>query len=100
MLCEGGENVPVAGIEVEAIGAERFRVRVIDENNESLHLVTLAAADYQRIGAGKISRENLIKRSFEFLLRREAKESILAEFDLMAIGHYFPEYEAHMRRAL
>ena len=36
---------------------------------------------------------NLVRRSFEFLLRREPKESILRRFDLPVIARYFPEYE-------
>ena len=39
-----------------------------------------------------LSKE-LIKKSFEFLLERESKESILSSFDLPVISRYFPEYE-------
>ena len=44
--------------------------------------------------------EPLLHHSFEFLLEREPKESILRRFDLPLIGHYFPEYEREIRSRL
>jgi hypothetical protein len=41
-----------------------------------------------------------VRRSFEFLLEREPKESILASFDLTVIARYFPEYESEIARRL
>jgi len=40
------------------------------------------------------------RRSFEFLLAREPKESILPEFDLPLIGRYFSEYERELQRMI
>lgn len=40
----------------------------------------------------------LVRRSFEFLLAREPKESILRSFGLSVIGRHFPEYEREIRR--
>ena len=44
--------------------------------------------------------ENLIKASFEFLLERESNNSILSQFDLKVITHYFPEYEKEIKKRL
>ena len=52
-------------------------------------------ADLQRWGRGQ-APEELVRRSFEFLLERESKESILREFDLSVIQRYFPEYDQAM----
>ena len=41
-----------------------------------------------------------MRRSFEFLLEREPKESILARFDLSVIARYFPEYDREIARRL
>ena len=41
-----------------------------------------------------------MKRSFEFLLEREPKELILRQFALPAIGRYFPDYPAEIRKRL
>jgi hypothetical protein len=91
----------VAGrIEVEKITEGEFKVRVIEGKSESTHQVTLTQNDYQRLSGGKIEPQELIRRSFEFLLAHEPKESILAKFDLPLIGDYFPEYERELKRKI
>jgi len=87
-------------IEVEAIKDGEFRVRVIDSKNESSHRVTVNPEHYNRLTGGKIEAKELVRRSFEFLLEREPKESILGQFDLQVIGRYFPEYEREIKRRL
>lgn len=62
------------------------------------HDVTVGAGDLARLDPGAIGPEDLVRRSFEFLLERESKESILRRFDLAVIGRYFPEYEHTIRR--
>jgi hypothetical protein len=52
----------------------------------------------RRLGGSRAAPEELVRRSFEFLLAREPKESILRRFDLPVIGRYFPEYEAEMTK--
>jgi hypothetical protein len=89
-----------ARIEVTKLKEDKFRVRVIEGKSESTHRVTLTADDYRRLSAGTTEPEELIKRSFEFLLAREPKESILPEFDLPMIGRYFPEYERELKRSI
>lgn len=87
-------------IEVEELKDGEFRVRVVDERSESSHRVTVNPEDYNRLTGGKIEAQELVKRSFEFLLEREPKESILRQFDLRVIARYFPEYEREMKRRL
>ena len=89
-----------ARISVEKLKEGEFRVRVTEAKSESTHRVTLTQADYHRLSVRKIEPEELIKRSFEFLLAREPKESILPEFDLPLIGRYFPEYERELKRKI
>jgi hypothetical protein len=64
------------------------------------HEVHVSNDFYRSLTDGKISHENLIKASFEFLLERESNNSILSQFDLKVISHYFPEYEKEMMRRL
>ena len=52
-----------------------------------------ALVEGERREGGGESPEDLIRRSFEFLLEREPKESILSRFHLSVIGRYFPDYE-------
>src|SRR5258706_589818 len=89
-----------ARIEVEQLKAGEYRVRVIEGRSETSHLVTLQPGDHQRLAGGKAEPEQLVKRSFEFLLEREPKESILARFDLPVIARYFPDYEQEIRHRL
>jgi hypothetical protein len=89
-----------AQIEVEKLKENEFRVRVIEGQSESAHHVTLSQADYLRLTGGKTEPSELIRRSFEFLLAREPKESILPRFDLPLIGRYFPEFERELKRRI
>ena len=77
-----------------------FDVRVSEGKSETSHRVTLAGKDYERLSGGKVTPEELIRRSFEFLLEHESKESILARFDLTVISRYFPQYEKEIRKRL
>jgi len=70
---------------------------VVEDGSRTMHEVTVKEEDYQRLTKGKISVEELLKKSFLFLLEREPKESILSSFDLMLIQRYFPEYEKTMQ---
>jgi len=89
-----------ARIEVEKVKNGEFHVRVMEGASESTHRVRVSEVDYRRLSEGKIEAGELVRRSFEFLLAREPKESILPEFDLSVIGRYFPEYERELKRAI
>ncbi|MFW6140147.1 MAG: hypothetical protein ACOC5S_02190 [Acidobacteriota bacterium] len=84
-------------IKVKKENEREFRVTVEEKDSESEHTVNLDDDYYQKLTEGKISKEELIKKSFEFLLEREPKESILSEFDLRIINHYFLEYEKEIK---
>jgi len=86
-----------AKIEVEKLDKSRFRVRVSESARETTH-EAVSPSDYARLAGGKIEPEELVRRSFEFLLEREPKESILPQFDLSVISRYFPEYEQEIKR--
>ena len=70
-----------------------YDVTVAEGGSSTTHRVTLATADYDRLHKGDETPKDLIRRSFEFLLTKESKESILGSFNLTLIGQYFPEYE-------
>jgi len=89
-----------AKIEVEKLDATKFRIRVIEGKSESSHQVTLDPKDHTRLAGASVAPEELIRKSFEFLLEREPKESILTRFDLSVISRYFPEYEREIKRRL
>ena len=80
-------------IKVERKNRDEFLVVVEEKGSRTEHTVTLDEGYYERLTDRKISKEELIKKSFEFLLAREPKESILRRFNLRVIKRYFPEYE-------
>ena len=73
-------------------------VEVIEAGSRSRHAVRVRADDLARLDPAAGDPRDLVRRSFEFLLDRESKESILASFDLMVISRYFPAYEADVGR--
>jgi hypothetical protein len=89
-----------ATIQVDKLDATHFRVRVTEGRTESVHQVTLDPKDHAGLSGGAVEPEELIRKSFEFLLERESKESILSRFDLTVISRYFPEYERDIKRRL
>jgi hypothetical protein len=87
-------------IEVKKKDDQTFTVTVSEGGGSSTHTVTLEDAYHQKLTGGKADKETLIQKSFEFLLEREPKESILSRFDLPVIGRYFPEYEKEIGKRL
>lgn len=73
-----------------------FDVKVEEENSQSEHTVTLDDQFHKKLTGGIIPKEEVIKKSFEFLLEREPKESIMSNFDLKVITRFFPEYESYI----
>ena len=76
------------------------RVTVAEGASKTVHTVTVQKSCRDKLAGAEISAEQLVRKSFEFLLEREPKESILRSFNLNVISRYFPEYEQEIRRAL
>lgn len=83
-------------IEVQELSEDTFRVTVSDATTTH-HEVEVPSEYWQELTGGSISREELVRRSFEFLLEREPNTSILSSFAISSINRYFPEYEREMR---
>jgi len=90
----------VVVIEIEKKNQNEFVIVVREKETQSQHLVTVDDAYYQSLTQGQITKEDLIRKSFQFLLQREAKESILPSFNLQVIKRYFPEYEDEMSSSI
>ena len=73
-------------------------VDVAEGSSATRHRVSVAPGDLARLDPGAADPTELVRRSFEFLLEREPKESILRTFDLTVIGRYFPDWEQRIRR--
>jgi hypothetical protein len=83
-------------VHVEKKDENNFVVTVREGGSESTHRVELDDAYYRKLTDGSVSKADLVRRSFEFLLERESKESILGKFHLSVISRYFPEYESEI----
>ena len=61
------------------------------------HRVRVTGSDLARLAPGASDPEDLVRASFDVLLEREPKDSILREFDLTVIRRYFPDFEREIR---
>ena len=90
-------EINVSGIEND--GNWAMQVTVTDGGSSTNHTVTIKKEDKATL-ALDTSAEQLVKKSFEFLLERESKESIMSSFDIMVIAKYFPEYVSEIKKRL
>ena len=68
--------------------------------SQTRHKVSMDKEYYEKISNGIIGPEDFVKKSFEFLSKREDKDSILKEFNIKQIGEYFPEYETEIKKTI
>jgi hypothetical protein len=90
----------MADLDVQAIPAMEgllFRVKVEEGGDGTSHEVAVPEDYFDDLTGSVCTPEEFVKVSFEFLLEREPKESILREFEITVISRYFPDYEAEMR---
>ena len=66
--------------------------------SKTVHEVTMDKEYYQEMSDEIILPEEFVKRSIDFLLKRENKDSILKEFNIRQITNYFTEYEDEIRK--
>jgi hypothetical protein len=91
----------VSAITVECSGVDGgwvACVTVTDRGAGREFEVGVTEGELARFAPGAADPTNLVRRSFEFLLAREPKESILRSFGLSTIVRYFPEYEREIHR--
>jgi len=84
-------------IQIKKKSGQEFMVTAEKGSGKTEYTVTLDDEYYQRLTGGKITEEELIKKSFQFLMGREPKESIFSRFNLRVIKSYFPEYEREIK---
>ena len=76
---------------INQLSNDKFEV-VIYGDQQTKHLVSLSDGLYFSLTSKKISKNELLKYSFQFLLERELNTTILSSFELTEISKYFPEY--------
>ena len=88
-----------AKITVEPAGDAKYRVTVEQGTSKTTHEVGVSPIELAKYSS-TATGERIVEASFEFLLEREPKESILRSFSLSDIEHYFPEYPKQIRQLL
>ena len=84
---------------VEKVNDTTFKVTV-EARTATTHTVSVSPEYREKLTGGEATAEQLVEKSFEFLLDRESNTSILRSFDLPTIQRYFPEYEGAIRGLL
>ena len=81
----------MASIKITEIAKDKFIVEVSD-NVKSSHNVVITDKAYQELTNSMISKYELLEKSFAFLLDKEPNTSILTNFEIQIISHYFSDY--------
>lgn len=87
-------------IEITKIGEDTYQVGVSERGHRTTHEVDVSDEYWHKLVGGKINKEELLKKSFEFLLKRERNTEIIAKFSLEKINQYFPDFERDIRNAI
>jgi len=82
-------------ISISKLDQVSYEVKV-QAASPTTHTVTILPEYAQQFNC--VSIEALLEQSFEFLLEREPNTSILRQFELSVIEHYFPEYQTEMNK--
>ena len=79
----------------------KYNVEIIESDgsgSKTNHEVTMKKDYYLGQTGGRMIPEEFVKKSFEFLLERENKGSILRQFDINQINDYFPEFKKELKK--
>ena len=76
---------------ITELSKDKFEITV-NADRITKHVVSVTDQMLLNLTIYKISKEELLNFSFNFLLEREPNTSILSKFDIIVISKYFPEY--------
>ena len=82
-------------IKIIELEKDQFSVEVIDKET-TFHKVIISDKIHQNLTGGEVSKNQLLKKSFKFLLEREPNTSILTNFEIQLISNYFSDYENYI----
>ncbi len=74
-----------------------FEVTVA-KTSTTTHTVTVTDQSLYDLTGNNVTKTQLLKFSFNFLLDREPNTSILSSFDINVISRYFSDYKDGVRR--
>ena len=79
-------------INIKELSPNVFDVTIYT-NTETNHQVTISDNFITEYQIKNLTKKEIIKKSFLFLLERESNTSILRKFNIEVIANYFPEYK-------
>ena len=75
-----------------------FIVEVGTENHEIGYRVTVEKESWQKLAYNRFGPEELVYRTFQFLLKRQPKGALFRSFSLREAAQQFPAYEEKMKK--
>lgn len=84
-------------ISIKKLTDDVFQVTVAD-SMITTHEVTVTDQSLTDLTDNKVTKEQFLELSFNFLLDREPNTSILSKFDINVISKYFSDYRVEVRR--
>ena len=84
-------------ISIKKLSDDVFEITVADIS-KTAHTVTVTDQSLTDLTYNKVTKTQLLKFSFRFLLDREPNTSILLSFDINVISKYFSNYNDEVRR--
>ena len=84
-------------VSIKKLSDDVFTVTVA-ETSTTTHTVTVTDQSLNDLTDNNVTKTQLLKFSFNFLLDREPNTSILSSFDINVISRYFSDYKDEVRR--
>ena len=84
-------------LSIKKLSDDVFTVTVA-ETSTTTHTVTVTDQSLNDLTDNNVTKTQLLKFSFNFLLYKEPNTSILSSFDINVISKYFSDYRDEVRR--
>ena len=84
-------------LSIKKLSDDVFTVTVA-EASTTTHTVTVTDQSLNDLTDNNVTKTQLLKFSFNFLLDKEPNTSILSSFDINVISRYFSDYKDEVRR--
>ena len=78
-------------LKITQIDKDTFEV-VVQGDKTTRHIVNVSDKVLEEFTFGRMSKEQFVKKSFLFLLRKEPNASINGDFQIEEIENFFPEF--------
>ena len=84
-------------VSIKKLSDDVFGVTVA-KTSTTAHTVTVTDQSLTDLTDNNVTKTQLLKFSFNFLLEREPNTTIFSSFDINVITKYFPDYRDEVRR--